>query len=1089
MRRLALAFAAALAFSCAAWAYTNVIENGEMDTDANGDGLADGWTMDVHKGAEGAFALDSQVKTQGKSSQKIIHSSDSVEWVRASQAPIPAEPSTIYRFDCDVKSTCKYTLLVYEFVDDGTEKGKYLTHAMGSGAAAPEWTHVAGTVRTNEKVRSFKISLVTGSKGEAWFDGVKLVKVSEVPSLIMLQTPVPPKVDGKLDDEAWTRAAKASPFFLLGGGGQVPENGAEAFVTYDDKNLYFAFRCREAKPDQISAKIKEHNQPVHMDDCVEVFLDPLRSRQGFHHLTVNSIGTTHEEWNKPLQAVYNEHWYDPGAGAETVQKGKQAKGRDVEWAPQWQAAATVGAGEWCAEMAVPLAAFPVRPEFGDAWGCNFCRERKVGGEENSCWAYLDGATFHAPEQFGTLIFGGGTVPAPKTIKARPPKDEPPLLIPRPQKVEWRGSGFSIAPDVKIIAPKKDLEIAAQILRDDLQSRFGIAAQILASGEGIVIDCAPLADASLEAPKDHPEGYALAVAGKSVKIAGADARGALYGVSTLRQMIQTRDGKPFVRGAKINDYPVMKMRAWHCSGPRRADLDAYRRLIDVLTLLKYNTLMIEVNDLLRYERHPDLAHPDAPSKDELRRIVAYAKARKMEVIPQVQTLGHFGYVLNKEPYRKFSENAEPDKRLQFYTYCPSNPEIYPIVFDMFDEVIEVFQPERFFHIGHDEFTFVGFGKCERCKGTPPDVLFERDVKKLHDHLAQKNLKTLMWGDELLEDQHGGAPYYTCKATPNMPKDIVICDWHYRPWSEFPSLKYFKDNGFETIACGWYNLLNVYNFSSAALENGSLGYCGTTWYSIDRLFQTPELMGAVALSAENSWSPMNPKLEDCPYLPSDEFRLLSHLSEPKAAPKEFLLLDLSKWCNRSLMDNKKKTQCFELGPRYDLRSLPSGVQWLGSVPFQIVDRDRNNDRDAIFLMDDKAREEEELPDRVWQIPVGATVSSLVFLHTTTLPPPGSSTLEDRTKREPGKIGRYVVTYEDGSQEKIDLVFRQNIADWNNRLGTGLAPVVWRGKTEGGALIQICAYEWVNPRPALALRGIDVASARTSVKPVLIAITGVR
>ena len=117
------------------------------------------------------------------------------------------------------------------------------------------------------------------------------------------------------------------------------------------------------------------------------------------------------------------------------------------------------------------------------------------------------------------------------------------------------------------------------------------------------------------------------------------------------------------------------------------------------------------------------------------------------------------------------------------------------------------------------------------------------------------------------------------------------------------------------------------------------------------------------------------------------------------------------------------------------------------------------------------------------------SLVFLHTTTDPPPGTTHIYHRKKTEPTKVGRYEVTYEDGSKETIDLVFRKNITCWNNRLGTGLAPVVWRGRTEAGALIQLCAYEWPNPKPDVPIRGIDAISAKSSVKPVLIAITGTR
>ncbi len=53
-----------------AWSLTNLLPDPGMETDENTDGIADGWAPNVHQseGAEGGFAIDTEVKRSGNSS-------------------------------------------------------------------------------------------------------------------------------------------------------------------------------------------------------------------------------------------------------------------------------------------------------------------------------------------------------------------------------------------------------------------------------------------------------------------------------------------------------------------------------------------------------------------------------------------------------------------------------------------------------------------------------------------------------------------------------------------------------------------------------------------------------------------------------------------------------------------------------------------------------------------------------------------------------------------------------------------------------------------------------------------------------------
>ena len=77
-----------------------------------------------------------------------------------------------------------------------------------------------------------------------------------------------------------------------------------------------------------------------------------------------------------------------------------------------------------------------------------------------------------------------------------------------------------------------------------------------------------------------------------------------------------------------------------------------------------------------------------------------------------------------------------------------------------------------------------GQCPRCKGQSRADLFAKAVNDLHAHIAGKRrLQMLMWGDRLLDGEKmklgewEASKNGTFEAIDLIPKDIVMCDWHY------------------------------------------------------------------------------------------------------------------------------------------------------------------------------------------------------------------------------------------------------------------------------------------------------------------------
>jgi hypothetical protein len=279
-----------------------------------------------------------------------------------------------------------------------------------------------------------------------------------------------------------------------------------------------------------------------------------------------------------------------------------------------------------------------------------------------------------------------------------------------------------------------------------------------------------------------------------------------------------------------------------------------RLIEVAADLKLNWIVLEVGSNFAYQSHPEVAEPDAMDAEDAHRLAKLARDKGIHLVPEYQCLGHqswrehVGALLRAHP--EFNEAPDLDPSAPgFYcmSWCPNHPDINALIFDLFDELIEAFEAEAF-HVGMDE-VFV-LGHCERCKGTPNAELFAKAVNDYHAHLVGgRGVEMQMWGDRLIEAEAMGYSDYdasmndTWQAIDMIPKDIVICDWHYGMRENYPSVRYFQQKGFRVWPAGWNNEEAVRRLIEVSRKDATdkmVGYLATTWTSLEDV--------AIVLAAE-------------------------------------------------------------------------------------------------------------------------------------------------------------------------------------------------------------------------------------------------
>jgi hypothetical protein len=282
--------------------------------------------------------------------------------------------------------------------------------------------------------------------------------------------------------------------------------------------------------------------------------------------------------------------------------------------------------------------------------------------------------------------------------------------------------------------------------------------------------------------------------------------------TYSQAVTTKETNP------DNVFPI---RGFCIAAPQSKDVDEFVKFIDEeLAPRSVNTLILRVDYNYQYESHPELRDSDALSEIEVKKIVAVCKKNNIRVIPQVNLLGHqswAGKVGNLlRVYPEFDETPNvrmPEKYvwpnadgLYCKSYCPLHPDVHKVIFAIIDEICDVFEADAF-HAGMDEVFYIGEPTCPRCSGRDKAELFAGEVHTIRDHLAMNGRKLWIWGDRLLDGKTTGlgeweASYNnTYRAVDMIPKDVIICDWHYERPDQTPV--YFAMKGLSVITCPWRN----------------------------------------------------------------------------------------------------------------------------------------------------------------------------------------------------------------------------------------------------------------------------------------------
>jgi len=293
----------------------------------------------------------------------------------------------------------------------------------------------------------------------------------------------------------------------------------------------------------------------------------------------------------------------------------------------------------------------------------------------------------------------------------------------------------------------------------------------------------------------------------------------------------------------------------------AELDALAERLPDLSTLGVNVLILEVDYNFAFAKHPELRRGTNPiTPGGARRFAEACRRRGIRLIPEFQSLGHQSW--EKETFPLLTVHPEFDLTPRAFPenqgiYCrewdPLNPEVTRIALELMDEIVDAFDADAI-HVGMDEVFLLGSDRSPSTKGQDPAVLFAKAVNDLHAHLVGKrHLTMLMWSDRLFDgkgldfgeweaSQNGTAP-----ALDLIPKDVVLCPWHYEKKPAYPSIPTFLGKGFRVLPASYKDVEAAYaviDYARAQRHPRLLGHMITTWSKKDDPRSYPALVESLA-----------------------------------------------------------------------------------------------------------------------------------------------------------------------------------------------------------------------------------------------------
>ena len=379
---------------------------------------------------------------------------------------------------------------------------------------------------------------------------------------------------------------------------------------------------------------------------------------------------------------------------------------------------------------------------------------------------------------GTLMLGACT--------STPPVTKEVSIVPITNHLEETNGAFVLKSNTSIGVIDAELIPAAEYLADMLSRATGYDLKVK-EGEGTIT-------LALGDVQGKEGAYTLTAESDKVNITGNSYGGVIAGIESLRQLFPPQiESKEIVKGTdwaipavNIQDAPRFEWRGIMLDVSRHFyTIDEVKELLDVMALYKMNKFHWHLTDdqgwRIEIKKYPKLTTVggyrkktivgymwDNPTEwntkryggfytqEDIKEVVAYAKKRFVEIIPEIEMPGHSVAALTAYPeYSCTGGPFEVEGRWGVFNdiYC-TKESTFTFMQDILDEVVELF-PSSYIHLGGDEAPRIRWKNCVHCQERMKQEHLTKEaelqtyfINRIENYLNTKGKKIIGW-DEILE----------------------------------------------------------------------------------------------------------------------------------------------------------------------------------------------------------------------------------------------------------------------------------------------------------------------------------------------------
>ena len=512
-------------------------------------------------------------------------------------------------------------------------------------------------------------------------------------------------------------------------------------------------------------------------------------------------------------------------------------------------------------------------------------------------------------------------------KSGPNMKEDYQIIPKPANMTFEDGRFQINDETKI-SGIKTLQTEGGYLAEMLSMATGNSINFITATGQTEAKTGNTINLSISDTISNTEGYVLSVTPEAVTIAGKSSKGVFYGIQTLRQLLPAEvENKKIsdlsIPAVTIVDQPRYAYRGMHLDVCRHFfPVSFIKKYIDLLAMHKLNTFHWHLTDdqgwRMEIKQYPELTKVGAYrngtivghypgtqndneryggfyTQEEAKEVIAYAKAKHITVIPEIELPGHASAAIAAYPYLSCFPNeptvipegmiSEKGKELQEHgtpkivqeswgvfpdVFCAGKDSTFVFLDNVIDEVIDVF-PSEYIHIGGDECPKDNWKRCPACQARIKKLNLKDEhglqsyfVQRIEKHVNKKGRKIIGW-DEILEG--GLAPNATVMSwrgeeggieAAKQDHDVIMTPTTYLYFDYYQ----FKDPLTQPLGIGGYvSLEKVYGYNpdpkelTKAQHKYILGAQANIW---TEYIATPEhlefmVLPRLAALSEVDWTP--------------------------------------------------------------------------------------------------------------------------------------------------------------------------------------------------------------------------------------------